>query len=433
MGEKDNELKNNGSQTQHKADPQKRSKKDKQRKDYGSYCWVDPRTRKLYAKVQIPTGKFYANGKAKYKTIMKPAKNKTDAAQIAQDELKDHNSRGTAFLDGREMTFKKLADWYKDEYLIEAQYVNGAKVAGMRTWKAERSKLDRLCREFGKILLEDINETVLKRFKLNRFDKDKVGVTAVNRDLELIRSMLRRALKRKWIKEMPDFEELVDGSLEQKRNVTITAEQEQQILTEARGMKNSPRLYALVLTLMDCGARPSEIYPVNDYTTDYKDEEKTYFEPLRWRDVFDEDEQIKDLMVLVSKKGKVRNVRLAVITERMKQAYLDLWLYLKKSRNTSEERGANLDNLIFPGKSYKTAWDIVRINAGVPRLWLRDLRRNFSTRLARLGLSDRLTQRAMGHSNMQQTFDYTEFDQAAALQAKALLDAAISSAARKDE
>ncbi|MGE3384859.1 MAG: hypothetical protein AB7L70_18175, partial [Pyrinomonadaceae bacterium] len=72
--------------------------------------------------------------------------------------------------------------------------------------------------------------------------------------------------------------------------------------------------------------------------------------------------------------------------------------------------------------SYKKSWATVRSAAGVPDLRLRDLRRDWVTRLGRLGYSDKLAQRGAGHKKIQTSFEYTEFDEAAALQAKSLLD-----------
>jgi integrase len=94
-----------------------------------------------------------------------------------------------------------------------------------------------------------------------------------------------------------------------------------------------------------------------------------------------------------------------------------------QNSKTIPEHSADLNNLIFPHKTFQTGWEIVRAKAGVPHLRLRDLRRDWVTRLARLGFSDKLAQRAAGHKQIQVNFDYTEFDQAAALQAKALIDA----------
>lgn len=64
----------------------------------------------------------------------------------------------------------------------------------------------------------------------------------------------------------------------------------------------------------------------------------------------------------------------------------------------------------------------MRTELKIEDLRLRDLRRNFRTRMGKLGFSDNLTQRLMGHEHLQMTFDYTEADIEAVQQAKQLLD-----------
>lgn len=396
----------------------------KKRRRYGSYYWIDPKTKLGYAKVQIPTDERSAKGHIKYKTVMKRADNLTHADQIASEILAEHGLRGQAFLDGREMTFSKLAVWYKAEFVVAPLYVNGKKIAGMRTFETERRKIDRLTEVFGKMFIDEIDEFALRRYKLKRL-KTGLKSASVNREFETVRAMFKKAVKQKWLKEMIDFSGLIDKSLEERRTVTITEVQEKMILEAARSIIYAPRLYALILALRDSGARPSELYPVNDYKTDYQADEKPFFEPLRWRDLFGEDEKIKDITKLVSYKGKAREERLCVVTERMKSAFLELWNYLKydrRAKNTIEPHQAKLDNLVFPEKSYKKSWQIVRTNTGITDLRLRDLRRDWSSRLARLGFSDRLAQRGLGHKTLQMTYEYTEFNLEAAMQAKAILD-----------
>lgn len=106
----------------------------------------------------------------------------------------------------------------------------------------------------------------------------------------------------------------------------------------------------------------------------------------------------------------------------MKIAFLELWDFLKQSKNVTPGNSAHLDNLVFPHTTFKKSWNIVRTAAGLPTLRLRDLRRDWVTRLGRLGYSDKLAQRGAGHKKMQTSFEYIEFDEAAALQAKSLLD-----------
>lgn len=388
---------------------------------YGRYFYIDPATKLGYARVQVPTGDFDATGKPKYKSIKRRAKNATHAEQIAREILDEYERRGRAFVEGREMTFPQLCDWYARNYVIEPIYQDGKKVAGQRTWKAERNKLARLAAEFGDVRIADLDDLTLRRFKLRRL-RAGIKSASINRDFETIRAMLRRAGRMKWLRDLPDFGDLIDKSLEERRTVTITDEQERLILDAARSIARSPRLPALIVALRDTGARPNELYPVSDYGADYSGS-GTFFEPLRWRDVFDAAGKIKDLTRLVSYKGTVRDERLCVITERLKAELLDLWRYLLEHDETIvAEHQARPDNLIWPARSYKRAWSRVRELAGLPGLRLRDLRRDWSTRLARLGFSDRLAQRGMGHKRLQQTFDYTEFDEAAAMLAKKMLD-----------
>ncbi|HQU90889.1 MAG TPA: hypothetical protein PLK77_01255 [Pyrinomonadaceae bacterium] len=193
-------------------------------------------------------------------------------------------------------------------------------------------------------------------------------------------------------------------------------------MNEAKKIRiEAPRLYALIISLRDSGARPNELYPVNDTKTDYSQAGSTFYEPIRWRALFDDKGEFKDLTQLVSYKNKRREVRFAVITERMKAAFKELWLDLRK-RKLIPQNAAEMDNLIFPHTTFKKSWNIVREAAGLPGLRLRDLRRDWVTRLGRLGYSDKLAQRGAGHKKMQTSFEYTEFDETAALQAKQLLD-----------
>ncbi len=389
--------------------------KKKKRKRYGSYAWKSP-SGYLYARV------FVKKEDGSVKPIYRRADNITHAEQLGEELKREFENRGQAFIDGRKMAFGELAEWYKKEFVISPVYVNGIKIEGMRTWEHEQNKIDRIVTGIGKkVLISEIDESTFRTFRKKRI-KDGVSITTINRDFESIRAMMRKAWKKKWLKELPDFEDFIQKGLENRRTVTVTSGQEKVILEEARKVRiEAPRLYALIISLRDSGARPNELYPVNDSKTDYSKDTSTFFEPLRWRDLIDDAGQFKDLTQLVSYKNKRREVRYAVVTERMKRAFEELWNDLSR-RKLISQNAAELDNLIFPHSTFKKSWNIVREAAGLPGLRLRDLRRDWVTRLGRLGYSDKLAQRGAGHKKMQTSFEYTEFDETAALQAKALLD-----------
>lgn len=380
----------------------KKSDPNKKRRRYGSSYWIDPASRLGYARViiQLPDGKN--------KQITRRAKNATHAEQIAGEIRAEYADRGESYLTGRNQTFGNLADWYEKEFLVPPRYLNGQKIAGLRTFENEKNKLARLRLSFANILVSEISYDVLNAYKLKRLDAG-VAIATVNRDFELLRAMFRKAVRRKWLKESPfDFgERLIEKSLESRRTLTVTEKQEKLILEEAKKLKRS-RLYYLLVALFDTGARPSELYPVNESNEDTE----ITFEPVRWYDFF---EHNFEMVRLVSYKGKERKVRLAPVTERLKIGLLELWESLKEGKK-------NLNDRVFPSASYKTAWKTVRTELKIEDLRLRDLRRNFRTRMAKLGFSDNLTQRLMGHEHLQMTFHYTEADREAVLQAKNLLD-----------
>lgn len=387
----------------------------KKRRRYGSYAWKSP-SGYLYARV------FVKDDHGTIKPIYRRADNITHAEQIGEELKREFENRGQAFIDGRKMTFGELAEWYKKEFVIPPVYVNGIKIEGMRTWENEQNKIDRIVKAIGKKhLIAEIDDSTFRSFRKKRI-KEGVSITTINRDFESVRAMMRKAWKKKWLKELPDFEDFIQKGLESRRTVTVTTEQERLILDEARKIRvEAPRLYALIISLRDSGARPNELYPVNDTKTDYSKDASTFYEPIRWRDLFDDNGEFKDLTQLVSYKNKRREVRFAVITERMKAALQELWVDLSK-RKLIAQNAAEMDNLIFPHTTFKKSWNIVRKAAGLPGLRLRDLRRDWVTRLGRLGYSDKLAQRGAGHKKMQTSFEYTEFDETAALQAKSLLD-----------
>lgn len=152
---------------------------------------------------------------------MRRAENATHAQQSADEIRAEYADSGQSYLTGRNQTFDNLADWYEKEFLIPPRYLNGQKIAGLRTFENEKNKLNRLRLSFGNALVSDISYDVLYAYKLKRLDTG-VAIATVNRDFELLRTMFRKAVRRKWLKESPfDFgERLIEKSLEPRRTLT---------------------------------------------------------------------------------------------------------------------------------------------------------------------------------------------------------------------
>lgn len=393
------------------------------RRRYKSYAWTHPKTKKLYARVRIRQ----ADGTLK--AYLKPAINLKHADQLAGEMLDDYAVRKTGFIEGEAMTFSQLADWYKKTHSIPPVYSDdGSKVAGIRTFETEKRRIDKLKEFFGKVLIKNIDEEILRRYKIKR-EKDKVSPATINRDFEILRAMFRKAIRRRWLRESPfDFgEKLIEKALEKRRERILTDEEETAILLAAKQSEKT-LLYYVILCLLDTGARPSEIYDASTVKA----------EPIVWSDFFDCDFKA---VKLTSYKGRKKLIRFAPVSKRLEQAMMSLW-------NSIEEETRDAKAQIFPIASFKTAWGKARLKADLALkitkklklpaaaffdgtisdeqikelenemkgskldldVRLRDLRRNFRTKLSRAGMNDSLVQKMMGHENLDTTFDYLQSD-----------------------
>ena len=79
------------------------SKSSKKRRRYGSFAWTD-NNGKLFARIRVP------QQDGTIKTIYRKALNVKHAEQLADEIKEEYELRGQAFLDGRTMKFKTLAE-----------------------------------------------------------------------------------------------------------------------------------------------------------------------------------------------------------------------------------------------------------------------------------------------------------------------------------
>lgn len=77
----------------------------------------------------------------------------------------DENPRS---FDAPEMTFDDLADFYKETYLVDPEYRDGRKVAGLRSKYDCENRLKPLREFFGKKRLRTITHRDLQRYRTYR-------------------------------------------------------------------------------------------------------------------------------------------------------------------------------------------------------------------------------------------------------------------------
>ncbi|MBK8302977.1 MAG: hypothetical protein IPK98_06095 [Chloracidobacterium sp.] len=218
---------------------------------------------------------------------MAKADNKTHARRL-RDELQDkYSKRGEKAIEGDKLTFRKLAETYKEKKLVPAEYHgnNGAerKVAGLRSVKPVIHYLDVLKEFFGAYLLRNISHSDIEDFKARRLKTESKrgerSIADVNRTLSLMRTMMRYAVQNGWIMQSP-FDlgaPLISMSDEVKRERTLSFDEESRLLTacmaerEIKYKRNGKPVKAklkgggellkgLVVVALDTGMRKGELF-----------------------------------------------------------------------------------------------------------------------------------------------------------------------------
>ena len=158
----------------------------------------------------------YLDQYGKRHELKRRAENKTHAKQLVQKLLLEIEQYGTSSLDSASMTFADLAQHYKDKYLIAPQYVDGRKVAGLKSYNRVDFIILALRDYFGKKKIRSITGGDIEGYKLKRLATPKIEratptdgkpakegktrtLTSVNRELALLRRILNIAQREGWL------------------------------------------------------------------------------------------------------------------------------------------------------------------------------------------------------------------------------------------
>ncbi len=99
---------------------------------------------KLYARIQ------FIDESGKKRDLWRTASNKKDAKEKIRELIEDSESKKAKELDASRMTFNLLADFYEENYLHEAIYINERKVSGIRNIEPYKNQLRWLRNDFGR-------------------------------------------------------------------------------------------------------------------------------------------------------------------------------------------------------------------------------------------------------------------------------------------
>jgi integrase len=349
------------------------------------------------------------SGKRHFK-VQKPDENtKTAAKKLAREMLADRESQGEQIIDPSKVTFNQLADYFEKTYVIEPQYVDGRKVAGLRSKYEFELRLKVLMNHFGSRKIKQITYGDLERYKTIRFNTpvvfgkntrgtDKLGnpttrqrsIGTVHKELSLLRRVLNVAVQNGWILKNPFAmgDPLINPGDEKARERILTREEEERLLAACTGVRD--HLRPIIIMALDTGMRRGEMFK------------------LKWTDINFEN-GIINIQAFNTKTLRQRQV---AITSRLAQELQALW----------GSSTLNPEGLVFGVANVKKAFSKARTVAGASDLRFHDLRHTNATRLvaAHIPLSE--VGRVLGHTQANTTYRYVNANVDTARRAAAALD-----------
>ena len=327
--------------------------------------------------------------------IKKPKDNtKTAAKELAKQMLNELGNQGKKAIDAANMTFAQLAEFFEETYLIDAEYVDGRKVAGYRGKYVMSLNLKVLKNYFRNQKIKELTHGDIKKFKAVRiktptqFGKNTRGtektgnvsyrqraIGTVHKELGLLRRILNIAVSNGWLIKNP-FEmgdALITPADEKHRERIITKEEEEKLLAACTGAR--AHLRAIIICALDSGMRRGEIFK------------------LKWSDI-DFENRLMNVQALNTKTLRQRQIALS---SRLAQELLTL----------KQASSGDPDSLVFGiVTSSKKGFAKLREDVGMPDLRFHDLRHTHATRLVSKNLPLAEVGRTLGHTQINTTYRY---------------------------
>lgn len=362
--------------------------------------------------------------RAVYQQVKTPA----EAIRV-RSRLKDKFDEGAAdqVINARR-TFADLAAYYKPIYLVEAQYVDGRKIAGRRSLDTVEHHFGLLVAHFGKTPLRSITHGAIRRYKSERLKaptkrKNDDGtprqrsIASVHRELQLLRHILNVGVREGFIPRDPGNpfsagEPLINIADERGRRRMLSREEESRLRTACgerettyerrrgdkvttvtmhdKGLRRG-HLRALLVCLLDTAMRAGEVLK------------------LTWDDI-----PLDGRRATVQEfNTKTLSGRAAPVSERLARELAKLY------PATSGRR----DRLVFGLTSnFKRSFASACRSAGIEGLRVHDLCRTAATRLVRGGMPIEEVSRILGHKDIQTTYRYIGVDDDTVSRAAAIIN-----------
>jgi integrase len=261
-------------------------------------------------------------------------------------------------------------------------------------YRGSRRFLERF---FAGTRLPDITNARIEEYKTAR-TRGGTGPAGVNRDLSLLRQVLKQAKRDRYIAQNPvgDRDHFLDERKERLQAKPFTIEEEQRLLAVAKGY-----LRPLLLLLLDSGLRPN-----------------AEALPLKWRDVDFE----RGMITVIASKTPA-GLRTVPMTARLKAEMLS-W---RKLTGNSEFVFFHPRNPAKHLLHVPKTWARALKDAKVQKRRLYDCRSTFCSRMYAAGIQPVLIELLMGHAGSGLIHTYAKADDDFKRDAAAKLEAFITS------
>jgi integrase len=342
---------------------------------------VTEKNGKLYGRVR------YALPDGKRMDIWMPAKDRTHAHKLIQDKLRELQATGGSDINTDRVTFAQAAKVYEEKKLYPAKIINGRKVGGLKSVAPALAALNALTEYFDKKRIKSIRHSDIETYKMNRLDTPtKHGgqrqISSVNRELEVLRAMLRFCVRQGWLVNSPFAmgDPLISKADETRRERVITFDEERKLIEalkkpDSQGRQRRIHLLPLYYAAVDTAARRGELFK------------------LRWKHV----DFVTRTITIIAENSKTARTRIVGITPRLSNALMAMW----------DESPEDLESLVFcyekTYSTFKTAWKSACKDAGIEGLKWHDLRHSAVTRMVQTQQPSSFIQKVSGHTQ-QATF-----------------------------
>jgi integrase len=252
-------------------------------------------------------------------------------------------------------------DEYARRFLLTVQHPN--------TQKRYGSSIRNLASGFRNVKLSDITSDVIEGFKEKRLSNG-VRTATVNRDLAVLRRMMKLAERKMLISESPFRDvEFLEERKQRRRPHILTFEEEDRLLNAAM-----PQIRTLAILILETGMRSNREAL-----------------SLSWSEV----DFVNDLVRVDESKTKAGE-RTIPISARCKIELLR-WRKLL---------GPEFSSYVFPNmrdpskplKDVRRSWAKALRDAGLQYFWIYDLRHTLASRLTQAGVSPLFVAQIIGHA-----------------------------------